>query len=75
MKHPEATDILVRTGNPAYLDATVQQLGAAAVVGAPDYTMVEDCYVVRVFGPPGFIKYAIAAQGYGEVVRELEELV
>jgi hypothetical protein len=68
------TDILVRTGDPARLDATVQQLGPAAVVGAPDYVMVEGCYVVRVFGDAGFIKFAIANQGYGEVVRELDEL-
>lgn len=69
-----ATDILVRTANPGMLDATVQQLGPAAVVGAPDYVMVDGCYVVRVFGDPGFVKFAIKNQGYGEVVRELEEL-
>jgi hypothetical protein len=69
-----ATDILVRAGDPALLDSTVQQLGRAAVVGAPDYITVDGCYVVRVFGDPGFIKFAIASQGYGEVVRELDEL-
>ena len=37
--------------------------------------MVDGCYVVRVLGDPGFIKFAIASQGYGEVVRELEELL
>lgn len=70
-----ATDILVRTADPALLDRTVQQLGPAVVVGAPDHTVVDGCYVVRVFGDPGFIKFAIANQGYGEVVRELDELI
>ena len=49
--------------------------GPAVVVGAPDYVQVDDCYVVRVFGDPGFVKFAITNQGYGEVVRELEELL
>ena len=72
----EATDILVRTANPRMLDETVQQLGPAVVVGGPDnYVQVDGCYVVRAFGDPGFIKFAITNQGYGEVVRELEELL
>lgn len=70
-----ATDILVRTADPRMLDETVQQLGPAAVVGAPDYARVEGCYVVRVHGDPGFIKFAIMTQGYGEVVRVLDELI
>ncbi len=57
------------------LDETVQQLGPAVVVGMPNPVMVDGCYVVRVFGDPGFIKFAITNQGYGEVVRELDELV
>jgi hypothetical protein len=71
----DATDILVKTASPELLDRTVQQLGPAAVVGAPDYVKVDGCYVVRVFGDPGFIKFAITSQGYGEVVRELDGLV
>jgi len=72
----EATDILVRTRDPAMLDATVQQLGPAAVVGGPGpYVMVDGCYVVRVFGNPGFIEFAIRQQGYGEVVRRLDALL
>lgn len=71
---PRATDILVRTANPAALDETVQQLGPAAVVGGPHYVTMDGCYVVRVFGDPGYIKFAITNQGYGEVVRELDEL-
>jgi hypothetical protein len=71
----QATDVLVRTASPEMLDQAVQQLGPAVVVGAPDYVQVDGCYVVRVFGDPGFIKFAIASQGYGEVVRELEQLL
>jgi hypothetical protein len=69
MSEAKATDILVRTANPSMLDTT------AVVVGAPDYVQVDGCYVVRVFGDPGFIKFAISNQGYGEVVRELDELL
>jgi hypothetical protein len=71
----KATDILVRATDPRLLDETVQQLGAAVVVGAPDYVTVDGCWVVRVFGDAGFITYAITSQGYGEVVRELDELL
>lgn len=73
-----AVDLLVRTANPDLLDQTVQSLGPAAVVGGgtPEGpVMVDGCYVVRVFGNPGFIKFAITQQGYGEVVRTLDQLV
>jgi hypothetical protein len=72
---PQATDILVRTANPELLDRTVQQLGPAVVFqdAHADYVQVDGCYVVRVFGDPGYIKFAITNQGYGEVVRDLEE--
>lgn len=72
-----AKDILVRTVNPEALDRTVQNFGAAVVGGGmpSGYVMVDGCYVVRCFGDPGFIKFAITNQGYGEVVRELDELV
>jgi hypothetical protein len=71
-----ATDILVRTADPELLDRTVQQLGLAVVMqDAGGYAQVDGCYVVRVHGNPGFIKFAIANQGYGEVVRELDELL
>lgn len=70
-------DILVRTSNPGVLDRTVQALGAAVVSGGMPGGCVEvdGCYVVRCFGDPGFIKWAITRQGYGTVVRELPDLV
>jgi hypothetical protein len=64
---PEAVDLIVKTVNPKLLDDTVQQLGAAAVV---DGSFNGDTCRIRVFGPPGYIKFALANQGYGEVVGE-----
>lgn len=63
-----ATDLIVRTGNPELLDQTIQQLpGAAAVV---DGSFNGDTCRVRVFGDPGFMRFAITNQGYGEIVGE-----
>lgn len=63
----EVTDLIVRTSNPGLLDTTVQQLGAAVVV---DGSYNGDTCRVRVFGPTGYIKFALTNQGYGEVVGE-----
>ena len=63
----EVTDLIVRTANPTLLDATVQQLGAAAVV---EGSYNGDTCRVRVFGNPGYIKFALANQGNGELVGE-----
>lgn len=61
-------DIIVRTVNPDALDLTVQQLGAAVVV---EGSWNGDTCIVRVLaGDPGYIKYAIATQGYGEIVED-----
>ena len=59
------TDIRVKTHNPEMLDSTVQQLGAAAVI---DGSWDGEVCTVRIFGDPGFIKFAIQSQGYGEVL-------
>jgi len=69
----KTTDLLVKTGNPKVLDRTLNMIGAA-VVGAPDYRKVDDCYIVRCFGNADFIKFAINNQGYGEVVGEYNPL-
>lgn len=72
-----AKDILVKTNNPDGLDKIVNGYGAALVGGGmPNgYKIVDGCYVVRCFGDSGFIKFMISNQGYGEFVRELEELI
>lgn len=72
-------DILVRAANGEGLDQTVRTLPGcqAAVVGGPigPFTMVDDAFVVRCFSGAPFLKLAIDQQGYGTVLRELEELV
>lgn len=66
---PTFTDIKVRTANPKALDETVQQLpmvGAVVVDGSWD----GDVCTVRVLaGDPGFLRFAITNQGYGEIVE------
>ena len=68
------TDILVRTGNPDWLDKTLNGFGAALVGGGMPggYTKIDGCYVVRCFGDVGFIKFAMKNQGWAEYVRDLE---
>lgn len=59
------TDLIVETSNPKLLDDTVQQLGPAVVIDDSwDGTTCD----VRVYGDPGFIRFAIHNQGYGRVV-------
>jgi len=73
----EATDYLVECGNPEAFDKTIQQLGAAVLINGGvegDYTKKEGFYIMRVFGDAGFLKFSIENQGYGKVIRELEEL-
>lgn len=67
------TELLVRTSNPAWLDQTLNQLGGVVGQHADgSYVQVEpEVYVVRaVSGTPGFLRFAITHQGYGEVVGE-----
>ena len=71
-------DVLVRTDDPARLDQCIQQLAPALVLtdgaGGP-YLLVDGCYVVRAYANVGYVKFAIDNQRYGEVVRELDELL
>ena len=65
---PEVIDLVVKCRDAEWLDDTIQQLpGAQAVV---DGSWDGETCRVRVFGDPGFIKFAITNQGYGEVVGE-----
>jgi len=73
-----AKDIIVATGNPAALDKILQQFGAVVVqsdINSPVYMERDGGYVIRCFGDAGFIKFAITNQGYGKVLKELDELV
>lgn len=65
----EPIDLIVRTANPAALDDTIQQLpGCAAVV--IDGSWDGDTCRVRVLGGAEFLRFALANQGYGEVISE-----
>lgn len=73
----EATDFLVECGNPKAFDQTIQQLGAAVLINGGNedsYTKKDGYYIMRVFGDVGFLKFAIENQGYGKVIKQLEEL-
>lgn len=73
-----ATDFLIKCGNPDAFDTTIQQLGAAALIegnAKGTYLQKDGYYVMRVFGDAGYLKFAIQQQGYGEIIRQLPELV
>lgn len=57
--------------DPDGLDRTLQSLGPACLISDPEYLVVDGCYVMRVFGDPGFIKFAVQRQGYCRIVREI----
>lgn len=73
---PKVKDLLVKTENPEFLDQTLQRFGAAVCGGGMPggFTVIDGAYVVRCFGDSGFIKFIIENQGYGEVVKEYDEL-
>jgi uncharacterized protein (DUF302 family) len=64
----KATDFLVECRNPKLFDQTIQQLGASVLIK-------NGYYIMRVFGNAGFLKFAIENQGYGKVIKQLEELI
>ena len=74
---PAAVDILIEAADPAVLDADVQALpGCVAVVlGAPDYRRHEGAWVVRCFAGAPALKFMLEHQGYGKVVRDLDQLL
>jgi hypothetical protein len=65
------TDLTVRTGSAELLDSTLRQLPMAlAVVVDGTWDPDRRTCTVRVFGNVGFVKFALANQGYGEVLAE-----
>jgi hypothetical protein len=78
MSEKQATDFLIKCGNPEAFDRTIQQLGAAALIengGKGQYLQKDGYYIMRVFGDSGFLRFAIENQGYGKIIKELSELV
>lgn len=72
----QAKDFLVQCGNPEAFDKTIQQLGTAALIDAGTkgkYIQKDGHYVMRVFGNPDFLRFAIENQGYGKIIKELNE--
>lgn len=72
-----ATDIVVETENPEALDRIVSQLAAAHLVedSPGKYVRRQGGYVVRCFGNPGYLEFAINHQRYGKVIGRLPELI
>ena len=74
MEIPKFTDFLVTSAtggvlNPEGLDNTLHQMGASLIKPpGQDYTQEGGCYVMRVFGDPGFLKFACEHQGYCKIV-------
>jgi hypothetical protein len=66
---PQVHELRVATVNPGLLDETLLQLPGpqARVV---DGTFDGIACTVRVFGNPGFLKFALHNQGYGQVLSE-----
>jgi hypothetical protein len=76
----QATDFLVETNNPTYLDDTLQQLPNmnAFVVGRGvpgGFAMREGYNVVRVFGSTSWFEYAVTHQGYCKIIKKLDDLI
>ena len=72
------TDFLIECRNPEAFDNTIQQLGAAVLLNGGEkgnYTKKYGYHVMRVFGDSGFLKFAIQNQGYGNIIKELNELI
>lgn len=67
----DAVDLVVRTGNPRLLDATMSQLpGTHARVVDGSWSPEESTCRLRVSGDAGFARFALSNQGYGDVVGE-----
>lgn len=72
----KARNFLIECGNPEAFDRTINQLGWAVLIEGDEkgqYLKKDGYYVMRVFGDPDFIKFAIQKQGYGIIIRELDE--
>ena len=71
----ETKNFLIECSNPKAFDRTINQLGWAALVeNNGEYLKKDGYYVMRVFGDPGFIKFAIQNQGYGKIIKEIKDI-
>lgn len=71
----EYTDFLIECGNPKAFDKTINQFGAVLFDGGNKgnyYADKDGYYRMRVYGDPGFVKFAIQNQGYGKIIKQLQ---
>lgn len=74
MEQKKFTDFLVECGNTEAFDKTINSMNAVLYDGGNkgDYKKDENgYYTMRVYGDPGFLKFAIQNQGYGKIIKEL----
>lgn len=70
------TDYLVDCANPEAFDKIINSWGAVLCDGGNKgkYIQQEGHYIMRIMGNEGFIKFAIENQGYGKIIKKLEQL-
>lgn len=63
-------ELLVKSDNPKELDTMLQANFASALVmdGSSGYVQEDGNYVIRCFGDPGFLEFALMSQGYARVI-------
>lgn len=70
----EMVELLAKTPNPKALDAVLHSFGAALVEdGQGGYVKDGDEYIVRCFGDPDFLIFAVKSQGYATDIRRPNE--
>lgn len=74
MEQSKFTDFLIECGNPEAFDRTINSMNAVLYDGGNKGNYIkseEGYYTMRVYGDPGYIKFAIQTQGYGKIIKEL----
>lgn len=68
-------DFLIECGNPKAFDQTVNSMGAMLQQDEKgNYVQYEGKYYrMRVLGDAGFLQFAIKNQGYGKVIKAIED--
>jgi len=57
--------------NPKGVDSTLNQMGAALIQNSDgSYLLENGCYVMRILGDPGYVRFACEHQGYCRIIGE-----
>ncbi len=69
---PKYHDFLIDTPNPRALDSLLQSSFASALIEISPavYMQVDGHYVVRCFGDPNYLKFALESQGYAKIIGD-----